>query len=86
MKKPRIIVEVTDGMVYVYSDKPDAIDLIVVDYDTGGMETADLCEINGQAVAVSLSPVGMFNDGSEAYWQEAHEKKSYKPEEAPGPA
>jgi len=81
MKKPRIIVEVTDGMVYVYSDKPDAINLIIVDYDVEGVDdTEQLCEIDGQPVIFRDNEVDAFSDGSEVYWREAHEQKPYKPE------
>ena len=82
MVKPRIIVEVDDGMVYVYCDRPSAIDLIIVDYDTEGVgDTDQLCEIDGQPVVFRDNEVDGFSDGTEDYWLEAHEQKPYKLED-----
>lgn len=42
MTKIRVIVEVTGGCAYVYADRPDKLDVVVVDHDTEGVPADEL--------------------------------------------
>jgi hypothetical protein len=49
MKKIRVIVEVSEGVATVYTDDPERLDVVIVDYDTDGVDVRDLRVLAGDA-------------------------------------
>lgn len=62
--KPRIIVEINNGLVEVYCDNLDLgqVDLIMIDYDTDGADDDDLADVGGQRVFFSVGAVAQVDE------------------------
>jgi hypothetical protein len=61
MKKIRVIVEVSEGVATVYTDDPERLDVVIVDYDTDvrhrrGRRTG-LARTGGRRRAGACTPV-----------------------------
>ena len=85
MVKIRVIVEVTGGCAYVYADRPDKLDVVVVDHDTEGMVADELHVLAGDAgeERVALDFTGADRGpGFEALWESIQNAEPCSDEES----
>lgn len=80
MPKPRIIVEVSGGVAYVYCDRPDEVEVAVVDHDTDGCTPEELSRLEGERVVITLGNAEP-GPGFDQLWRDIHKAPPCEEEE-----